>query len=140
MKSKLIILNISWFTPYFLIRISVEHRDFLHFFNSWNNKLLSLPTWKLSNKMKLNTQIYFFIHSYYHITWIYTSHFRTQNNVFYKSISVESVVNEEVLAKTNLNENSKMNFTSHNLPFLKCLTIVNLLFTYYHEKQKIIKK
>ena len=84
-KSKLIILNISWFTPYFLIRISVEHRDFLHFFNSWNNKLLSLPTWKLSNKIKLNTQIYFFIHSYYHITWIYTSHFRAQNNEFFIS-------------------------------------------------------
>ena len=56
-KSKLLTLNISWFTPYSLPRICVIVSDFLYFLNSWNNKLLCLPAWKLSNNIKLNTQI-----------------------------------------------------------------------------------
>ena len=63
-KSKLLTLNISWFTPYSLPRICVIVSDFLFFLNSWNNKLLCLPAWKLSNNIKLNTQIKFFIHHY----------------------------------------------------------------------------
>ena len=63
-KIKLLTLNISWFTPYSLLRIFVIVSDFLYFLNSWNSKLLYLTAWKLSNNIKLNTQIKFFIHHY----------------------------------------------------------------------------
>ena len=56
-KSKLLTLKISWFTPYTLPGICVILRDSLYFPNSWNNKLLCLPPWKFGNNINLNTQI-----------------------------------------------------------------------------------
>ena len=45
-KIKLLTLSISWFTRYSLPRICVIVSDFVHFLNSWNNKLLCFPAWK----------------------------------------------------------------------------------------------
>ena len=115
LKSKLLTLNISWFTAYSLPQICVILSDLLYFLNSWNNKLLRLPAWKLSNNIPKQ--------------W-----------VFHKFISIEAVVNEETLGKGNVNGNPNTNFTSLNLPFEKRLTTINLFLTHCHKKQKIIKK
>ena len=74
-KSKLLTLNIYWFTPYYFPWISVILRYFLSFLNSWNNKLLCLLECKRSNNIKVNTQIQFSMHSYYHIICLYNSNF-----------------------------------------------------------------
>ena len=63
-KSKLLTLNISWFTPYPLPRTCIIDSDFLYFLKSWNNKLLCLHAWKLSNNNKIKYSNIIFIHSY----------------------------------------------------------------------------